>query len=285
MKEIASSIYVSTDYRGPNVSAIMVPGGAVVVDVPTLPQDARDWRQRILEMADGPVLYLVLTDTSPDRLLSAGIMEAPIVATRAAFDQAAAYTEGFWRSIVDNLSRRYPDSAGDLGAVEIRLPEVMFTGQLTLYSGDQSVTVEAVDGAALGSAWVYLQQQDVLIAGDTVAASTQPVMASAPDTEAWLKTLRLLRRKRYASTVVVPGRGPLCDVALTRDLSDYISLARRRVRSLHAAEGSRSDTAPIVSELLDAFPVPEDQRDLIQRRIKAGLDRLYDELKPKDEDR
>ena len=43
---------------------------------------------------------------------------------------------------------------------------------------------------------------------------------------------------------------------------------------------ARVDTATLVAELLPLFPVPDVERELIQRRIKAGLDRLYEELRP-----
>ncbi len=280
MREIAPNIYVSTEYPGVNVGFIVTSVGAIAVDAPTLPGDARAWRQQIVETARGPILYVVLTDAHPDRLLSAGLLEAPIVATWAAYERASAYTEGFWRTVVSNLSNRYPEAADDLAEMHIVLPEIMFAGRLTLRKGGMKVTVRHVAGAAPGSAWIYLPDQDVLFAGDTLVAETHPFMAAAPDTRAWLDTLRPLRRARFSKTIILPGRGPLCDQSATRPLSEYITLARRRVRSSHAAGRARADTAALVSELLPLFPIPDDERELVQRRIKAGLDRLYEELQP-----
>jgi len=280
MKEIAPHIYVSTEHPGVNVGFIVVPAGAIAVDAPTLPGDARAWRQRIIETAGGPILYVVLTDAHPDRLLSAGVLEAPIVAAREAYERASAYTEGFWRGVVESWTRRYPEAADDLAEAHIVLPEVMFTSRLTLHKGGMDVTVERVSGAAPGSAWIYLPEQDVLFAGDTLVAESHPFLAAAPDTQAWLSTLRSLRRPRFSKTRFVPGRGPLCDQSATRPLSEYIALARRRVRSLHTARRARVDTASLVAELLPLFPVPNDEREVVQRRIKAGLDRLYEELRP-----
>ena len=279
MKEIAPHIYASTEYPGVNVGFIAVPRGAIAVDAPTLPGDARAWRQRIMETAGGPILYVVLTDTHPDRLLGAGLLEAPIVAARAAYDHASAYTDGFWRGIVEGWTRRYPGAADGLAGVRIVLPEIVFTSRVTLRKGGMDVTVGGVAGAAPGSARLYLREQNVLFAGDTLVAGTHPYLAAAPDTQAWLETLRTLRRARFSKTIIVPGRGPLCDQSATRPLSEYITLARRRVRSLHIAGLPRVDTATLVAELLPLFPVPDDERELIQRRIKAGLDRLYEELR------
>jgi cyclase len=277
MKEIASNVYASTEFPGVNVGFIVMPKGAIAVDAPILPQDARAWRQQVVEIAGGPILYVVLTDTHPDRLLSAGLLEAPIVAARAALDQASAYTEGFWRGVVESWARRFPEAADDLSGVSVVLPEVMFSSGLTLHKGGVDVTVKRVDGAAPGSAWVYLPEQDVLFAGDTVVAGSHPFLRAAPDTKAWLSTLTALRRARFSKTTIVPGRGPLCGQAASRPLSEYIVLARRRVRSLHTS-GARPDVGDLVAEMLPLFPVPEDERELVPRRIKAGLDRLYEEL-------
>jgi glyoxylase-like metal-dependent hydrolase (beta-lactamase superfamily II) len=279
MKEIAPSIYASTEYPGVNVGFIAMPAGAIAVDAPTLPQDARDWRQQVVDAAGGPILYVLLTDTHPDRLLGAAELGAPIVATREAYEQASAYTEGFWRGVVDAWARYHPEAADDLASARIVLPEILFTADVTLRKGGVDLTVTRIAGAAPGSAWLYLPGPDVLFSGDTMVAEAHPYMAAAPDTEAWLKTLRTLRRPRFSKTRVFPGRGELCDGAASRQLSDYIALARRRVRSLHLAGRPRADTARLVAEFLPRFPTPDEARARVQRRIKAGLDRVYEELR------
>jgi glyoxylase-like metal-dependent hydrolase (beta-lactamase superfamily II) len=278
MKKIASDIYVSTEYHGVNVGFIAMPEGIIAIDAPTLPGDARAWRQQIMETTGGPILYLVLTNGHPDRLLSAGLLETPIVAARQVYEHASAHTNGFWRGIIDGWARRYPEAIDDLAEAKAALPEIMFSSSLTLHKGGNDMSIQSVPGNAPGSAWIYLQDQDVLFAGDTLVVDEHPFMETTPDTKAWLDTLTMLRRPRFSNTTIVPGRGPLCDQSASRPLSDYIALARRRVRSLSASGQPRVDTTALVSELLPLFPISEQERDLIQRRIKAGMERLYEEL-------
>jgi glyoxylase-like metal-dependent hydrolase (beta-lactamase superfamily II) len=282
MRKIAPDIYASTEFPGVNVGFIVMPAGAIAVDAPTLPSDARAWRQQIIDTAGNPILYVVLTDAHPDRLLSArtlcGAGETPIVAARQVYERASAYTDGFWRGVVEGWARRCPKAASDLAGTPIVMPEIMFTSRLTLHKGGRDVTVTRVAGGAPGSAWIHLPDQDVLFAGDTLVAETHPFLHEAPDTKAWLKTLTALRRSRFSKTTIVPGRGPLCDQAASRPLSEYITLARRRARSLHTAGQTRVDVAALVAEMLPLFPVLDDERELVQRRIKAGMDRLYEEL-------
>jgi len=283
MKKIAPNIYASTEYPGVNVGFIVMPAGAIAVDAPTLPQDARVWRQQIMEIAAGPILYVVLTDAHPDRLLSAGLLKAPIVAAQPAYERASAYTDGFWRGVVERRARRYPEAANDLTGTPILLPEIIFASSLTLHKGGMDVTVKHVAGGAPGSAWLHLTTafsgQDVLFAGDTLVPDMHPFLSAVPDSKAWLNTLTALRRARFSKTIIVPGRGPLCDQSASRPLSEYIALARRRVRSLHTAGQARVDMTALVAEMLPFFPVSDDERDLVQRRIKTGLDRLYEQVR------
>jgi glyoxylase-like metal-dependent hydrolase (beta-lactamase superfamily II) len=279
MKKVATNIYVSNEYPGVNVGFVELPLGAIAVDAPTLPRDARAWREQIVKKTGGPILYVILTDAHPDRMLSVRLLGAPIVAARAAYERAVVYTEGFRRGIVESWVRRYPEAAEDLAKVPPALPEVMFSESLTLHKGGADVTVTHVAGAAPGSSWIYFQEQDVLFAGDTVVVDTHPFMEATPDSKAWLNTLKYLRRGRYSDTIIIPGRGPVCDQAATRPLSEYIALARRRARSLQSGGQARIDKAAAVADLLSLISVDGDVHDLVQRRVKAGLDRLCEELK------
>jgi glyoxylase-like metal-dependent hydrolase (beta-lactamase superfamily II) len=279
MIEIAPNIYVSTEYPGVNVGFIAVSGGAIAVDAPTLPGDARAWRKEVVETAGGPILYLVLTDAHPDRLLSAGLLEAPVVAAQGAQDRISAYTDGFWRTVVDAWIRCCPEAGDDLGNVSASVvPEIMFTDRLTLCKGSSGVTVERVDGCSAESAWIHLGEPGVLFAGDTVVVGTHPYLSTVQDSGAWLGKLKTLRRPRFSETAIVPGRGPVSDQSATSPLSDYLALLRRRARSLQRGSGARADRVAAVAELLSQFPVPDDERDIAQRRVRAGLDRVCEEI-------
>lgn len=287
MREIASNIYVSTEFRGLNVGFIDLPHGVVAIDAPPLPQDAREWKRQIEETARGPILYVALTDGHPDRLLGARILadmgRIPVISARAAYDHAAGYTDGFWRSVVDGWRRRYPEDVQELDGLQGILPEMMFTESLTLHKPGEEMAIEKVDGAAPGSAWIRFLDQNVIFLGDTLVLGEPPYMDATPDSRAWLDTLTTLRRTRFADLTFIPGRGPLGDQSSTYPLSDYLAMARRRVRSMHQAQQtSKSDRDPVIDELLETFSLPEEDQDWARRRIKAGLDQLIDELAPEE---
>jgi glyoxylase-like metal-dependent hydrolase (beta-lactamase superfamily II) len=284
MKQIAPNIYVSTEYHYVNVGCVVGPNGVIAIDAPTLPRDALDWRRRILELEAGPIVYTALTDTHPHRLLCAGLLEAPLVTSRAAYELAAEYSRGFWRNIVRRLRRHHPQQETALKSVEPVLPEILFSDTLKLHKGGADVTLERVDGAAPGSAWIEMQEEHVLFLGDTLVVDRPPVMNETPDTKAWLNTLSTLRRTRYADVTFIPGQGPLADQTATEPLSEYIRVARRRVRSLHRDGRPRDDVTDFTDELQSLFSLSDAERSRFRRRVRNGLKHVYDELAPDEEE-
>jgi glyoxylase-like metal-dependent hydrolase (beta-lactamase superfamily II) len=283
MKQIAPNIYVSTEYPYVNVGCVVGPKGVVALDAPTLPRDALDWRQRMLEVSEGPIVYTALTDTHPHRLLCASLLGAPIVASKAAYELAAEYTRGFWRNVIRRLRRRHPDQEAALKEVVPVLPEILFNETLTLHKGEADVTLERIDGAAPGSAWIDLREESILFVGDTLVVDRPPVMKETPNTRVWLDTLTTLRRPRFSDVTLVPGQGPVSDQSATESLSEYIRVARRRMRSLHGAGRPREEAIDSVDELLSLFSLSDEERDWFRRRVRNGLKRVYDELAPEEE--
>lgn len=277
MEEVAPRVYAASFYPGINVGFIVTEDGAIAVDAPPLPSDAIEWRATIEQVAGGPIRYLILTDPHPDRLIGTGWMEAPIVAGRQTLQYLLEGGEPLWRAMIEEWAHRRPDVEHVEKARPV-LPEILVAGRITLH-GSQPVTVESVAGAAPGSVWVRLLAQEVLFTGDTVVVGSHPPLSRAPDTQAWLRTLVELRRARSPAQHIVPGRGPVCDKDATRSMSQYIQQVRRRVRSVHAAGGNRGDLAALVPEFLSFFPIAE-ERERVQRRVRAGLERVYEELRP-----
>ncbi len=280
MKQIAPNVYVSTEYAYVNVGCILGPTGVVAVDVPTLPEDVLRWRQQISELTEQPIVYTALTDAHPHRLLCASLLEAPIVASEGAYEQAVNYSRGFWRNAIRRLKRDHPEQEEALKSLDPPLPSLLFSETLTLHKGGTDVVLERIDGAAPGSGCVKLKDADVIFLGDTLVVGKPPFMDECPDTRAWLHTLSQLRRPYLSDVTFVPGRGPIDGHLTTEPLSEYVRLARRRVRSLHRRGKARDDVVDFVDELLSVFPLADDQRSRFRRRARNGLKQVYDELAP-----
>ncbi|HEY76211.1 MAG TPA: MBL fold metallo-hydrolase [Thermoflexia bacterium] len=279
MEEIIPGVYVATFYPDINVGFICVGGGAIAIDAPALPSDAHVWREAILQTAGGPVRYTILTDHRLDRALSARLLGAPVIAGRAALLRLKELREN--EADVIRQWMRLHGREEDLEGHHLSVPEIGVDGRLTLHDSLE-VVIKSIPGATPGSVWVRLPGRKLLFTGDTLVVNTHPLLDEAPDTGAWLRTLTRLRRPHFPAEVIVPGRGPVCEKEATRPLSDYIQQARRRVRSLHTAGQGRSALLSLVEEFLGLFPVEKEEEGRIRERVRAGLERVFDELAPRE---
>ncbi len=277
MEEVIPGVYVATFYPGINVGFVCVDGGAVAIDAPALPADAHAWRETILQTAGGPVRYTILTDHRLDRALSAHLLGAPIVAGRLTLRRMRNLKENEAEAI-RQWGRIHGWEEG-LEEHHLPVPEIGVDGRLTIHE-DPEVVVESIAGAAPGSVWIRLSRKKVLFTGDTVVVGTHPLLDEAPDTAAWLQTLTRVRHAHFPADVIIPGRGPVCDKEATRPVSAYIQQVRRRIRALHTRGLGRSALLSLVEEFVDQFPVDGEQETVVRERIRAGLERVFEELAP-----
>lgn len=282
LHKLTPNVYVTTVYPGINLGLILTDEGPVAVDAPLLPKDARAWRKEIVDLAGRAVHYTIVTDHRPERALGASLLGAPVVAARGTFRIMAKDREAYRQAAIERWASDRPGLAAELERVRVAPPEVAAGGQILLH-GTPEVLVEAVAGPAPGSAWVRVAGEErVLFAGDTFTVGVHPFLGEAPDTRAWLETLVYVRRSYFPADILVPGRGPVSEKAATYPLSEYIQLARRRIRSLHAANGGRGDLDALVPELMALFPLPDERQEMVRKRVRAGLEQVYEELRPEE---
>jgi len=274
MKQIAPHIYVEHGYHGVTVGCIVTDSGVICIDSPTLPAHARAWRAQIAKHTDRPICFVVLTDGQRDRIASLQYLGGVVVAHKAALETIKNYGDTVRQQVDDSL----PNSS-DADDWRITLPQITFTDKLVLYK-DAPIVIQRVGGATEGSVWVHLPQQGVLFMGDLLAFRAHPA-TSEGDLATWLDLLNKVGDKSFAAKTLVPGRGGPCNKAALEPMADYLRAMRARVQSLLRLRRPRAETALLVREFLARYPVSENEREFAERRIKAGLDHIYDMLKSK----
>jgi glyoxylase-like metal-dependent hydrolase (beta-lactamase superfamily II) len=164
--------------------------------------------------------------------------------------------------------------------LQLGLPQLTVSNgsTLTLHLSKPRIVVRPVVGATPGSLWVELPDQGVVFAGDVVTQHTHPFMLEA-NTAIWLERLAELRAADYFAAKIVPGRGRGYKRADAQPLIDYLNEMRKRVKQLLTERRGKFDAAELLPEFLDWFPIPDDEHERIQRRIRTGLERLSEELK------
>ncbi|MCS6772627.1 MAG: hypothetical protein NZ693_00730, partial [Thermoflexales bacterium] len=138
-------------------------------------------------------------------------------------------------------------------------------------------------GYSLDASMVAPRGTGVLFAGGLVATGQPPALAEG-DFPKWLDILAELKKTREYATVV-PSRGSLASPLEAAEATiDYIKTAVSRVKALVRANRTRSDLADLAQELTGQYqksrlPDALPDADAIARIIRAGLERIYDDLK------
>jgi cyclase len=281
MEELAPNVYVETDYALVTVGAVLTGAGWLCIDTPPYPRDARHWLARLKATSPQPVLYIVNTDHHRDRVLGNSHFDAPVVAHQAAAECILGLKNSFISQAAEEMSAN-DNELVEIASLKLHPPQISYSDTLYLQCGEREIMLVSRPSATAGSTWVMLPEEKIAFVGDSVIVGQHPYIDGGM-TKLWLKTLTDLRRERFASWKFVTGRGPVTDASKTEPLSEYLRVARRRVSSLHYAGRMRSEIGMLIPEMLSYFPYDQDRREEVQRRIKMGLEAIYEELRGKED--
>jgi glyoxylase-like metal-dependent hydrolase (beta-lactamase superfamily II) len=62
IREIATDIFVETNFHGANVAYVRTDEGVILIDTPMLPKEARQWRAEIEKKTGQQIIYIINTD-------------------------------------------------------------------------------------------------------------------------------------------------------------------------------------------------------------------------------
>lgn len=282
MDKLSPNVYVETGYRGSTVGAIITPIGVICVDTPLLPADARHWRQQITQLTRQPIVYLIYTDGHRDRVLGHQWLGGQPVAHEATWEKMRSYGDALRQQVVEFLSHHgAPEAASEISQhLQLGLPQLTVGdgGTLTLHTAKPWVTIRPVGGANAGSIWVELPDQGIVFAGDLVTLNTHPFMSES-NTKVWLERLAELRDPNYFAAKVVPGRGTTFRRADSHKVTDYLTDMRAQVQQMLTAQRGKFDATELAPNFIERFSIPSGEHERVQRRVKAGLEKVAEEIK------
>jgi glyoxylase-like metal-dependent hydrolase (beta-lactamase superfamily II) len=277
MREIGPGIYVETGYEPVTVGAILTGDGWICVDAPLHVQDVHDWLAALQSVSAAPVRYVVATDYHRDRAVGSAWFKEPLIAHQVTAARLAALGSSYILQAAEELSVD-DNELVQLASLRPVLPQITFSDGLYLHFGGRQIELVSKPSATLGSVWVVLRDEKIVFTGDSVLVGQHPHISDGAS-KAWLDALRLLRLERHADWKVVPGRGEVCSPAGTAPLSEYLRVARRRIASLLYAHRQRAEVAQLLPEFLAFFRYEASLHDQVQRRVRAGLEAIYDEMR------
>ena len=149
-----------------------------------------------------------------------------------------------------------------------KLPTKTFSGELILKVGNKTVELKEVGPAhTQGDILAFVDEDSTVFTGDILFIDGTPIMWAGPVSN-WLKACDLIIERN--PEVIVPGHGPITDVAGVQRVKDYLSYIDVEARKRFDAGMTARDAAFDIS--ISDFESWTDAE-----RIAVNIDTLYRE--------
>jgi cyclase len=278
IREIAPRIFVETQFHGANVAFIVTGEGVILIDTPMLPKEARQWRTEIEKITDQKIIYIINTDHHRAHVIGNQFFPtATVVAHERAWKEMKSYGDSFRTRLINMYRDRIPAAVEEWKKnLEIIKPEITFSGRTLLFKGDKEIHLIPVGGHTPATTVIYFPNEKLLFTGDAVVTNRPPFLSQG-NTKEWLQALTYLRKLRY--DILIPGHGELTGKEATENMSEYLRMVRRKVRSAYRSGLPKTDTARSLSHLIRYWPIPPFEKPKADRRFKSGLGRVWNEVR------
>ena len=249
--KLSDHAYAYTAEGDPNTGVIIGDDCVMVIDTQATPTMAQDVIDRIRQVTDKPIKYVLLSHYHAVRVLGASAY-APeqIIASQDTYDLIVE------RGEFDKASEigRFPRLFRNVESVPAGLtwPTITFTGKMTLWMG--SLRVELLQlgrGHTKGDTVAWLPDEKILFSGDLVEFDATPYAGDAYLRD-WPQTLDNIAALK--PNKLVPGRGS----ALQTPEAVQAGLA-----------GTRSFIADLYREVKAGAERGEDLRKVYERTFEA----------------
>ncbi len=227
-KEIGRDLYAFTAEGDPNSGVIVGDDGVIVVDAQATPALAGEVIQRVRQVTDKPIKYVVLSHYHAVRVLGASAYRAQeIIASDTCRAMIAERGKEDWDSEYGRFPRLFRGAEAIPG---LTWPTLTFKRNMTLYLGKRRVDLTHIGRAhTAGDIVVRVPDANVVFSGDIVEYKSACYCGDAHFTN-WPATLS--RLDGFKAEALVPGRGEALVGAGM--VADGIALTGQFLRDLYA---------------------------------------------------
>jgi len=234
-RKVADDVYAFVGKRNDaNALVVVTTQGVVVVDTGNSPPETRVLANFIKSVTAQPVRYVIISQNHGDHTGGTPLFAPPanvIVHDRVAKDWASwkPYQITSWRK----RFRERTEAMKDVNPIDTVLS---FSDKTTLKLGGKTIELIYIDDPYNpGDIAVWLPEAGVMHAGFVGYLDRHPDIRpdySHGTTMGMLKQLEVLSALK--PKVMIPAHGPLGDVKDLHALTDYLLLARQKVRTMMA---------------------------------------------------
>jgi glyoxylase-like metal-dependent hydrolase (beta-lactamase superfamily II) len=272
MKEIATNVFIETQYPGVTLGAINKEHGLILIDAPLRYDDARLWKTAILTMKGGVERTLVNLDAHYDRTLGARLMDCNVIGHEqlALIIRARPLT---FKAQGDETGAEW-ELLSNLGNIRWGMPEITFSDRMEIHWDENPLILEHHMGSSQACIWALLPQDGVAFVGDTIVSGQPPFLAGA-NIPTWLESCKVLLSTDYQSYTIISGRGGIVKSEDVRKMVHFLEKAQKQMEKLAGRGGSPHDTGKLALSLINDFEFSASQREHYLRRLQYGLFHYY----------
>jgi len=264
---VSDGVYVFTSglYAEVTATVIFTDEGAIVVDTLPFPQESRHIRDFIAQRRS-KALYVINTHSHADHIYGTYLFpEAEVVAHY----QCRRLMERHAEASLSAAKQQTPQ----LADVRIRYPELLFNEVMTLRVANKTIELSYTPGHARDVCSVYVYEDRLMIASDTVMPVPYVVGGDLDD---MIQSLTAIKQKSMENLIQGHGevllRGEI-EETLAANIS-YLKSIDRLVREKIARGVPRNNILDITIEECGLSRIP--LSGLVQKLHNANLLTLYD---------
>lgn len=270
-ERISDDIYVFTSglYAQVTAGVIVTSAGAIVIDTLPFPVETRQVIDYVERRVPQGIRYVIYTHYHADHTYGGYL-----------FRDAQFISHALCRELLMTrgeaglqLARQQNPS---LAEVKMRLPDIVFTGEMTLRLGGKTLVLSHSPGHTPDGITVYVREDKILFAADTVMPV--PYIVDG-DAEAMLSSLAKL--KNVALENVVQGHG---EIVLRGEISETINSSINYLNKMQAATANALLLNQSRDDMIREYDIESCGKSrislngLVQQLHAANLITMYDRL-------
>ena len=232
-EEVADGVYAFLGRRNDaNALVVVTTAGVVLVDTGNNPPETRRLQEFIASVTDQPVRYVVVSQNHGDHIGGTPLFAPP--AQTIAHEKVAEHWANWRPHQISSWRKRFPERIDALRDVSLTDNILTFSDHMILRLGGRVIELIYIDDPYNpGDIAVWLPEEGVMHAGFAGYIGRHPDIRpdySHGTTAGILKQLDAM--STLSPRVVIPAHGPLGDASAIHDLTDYLLLARSKVRTM-----------------------------------------------------
>src|SRR5512143_148311 len=268
-ERISDDVYVFTSgmYAQVTACAIVTTEGAVVIDTLPFPAETRQVIEYVERRA--PIKYVIYTHYHADHTYGGYLFRnAQFIAHELCRELLLTRGDAGLK-----LARAQNPGLAD---VQLRLPDIVFTGEMSLRLGGKTFVLTHSPGHTPDGITIYIREDKILFAADTIMPVPYIVDGDAPT---MLKSLHVL--KGMALENVVQGHG---EIVLRGEINETINSSINYINRMQLAGASALTANQSRDDMLREYDIESCGKTrialngLVQQLHAANLIAIYDPL-------